>query len=479
MKEGISMRKNRSVLNTDAFDKRRFKEIFAMSPSIQRVTRESALPMFEPLLGDIWASLYKMKPQVLGEKVDDALRVNVTLITRLMADESFINYRHATRLDDLLSAIGTVKFGWVMHRWIMEQCVENEELHNMIQDISKIEKKLQQLDWQEKLKDKKEQLESYYIEAMNEFDGKLQQVLYDNNDSFSQALAQAVEETKQVKDDLTSLFGGGIGNGEAQLKKVPLRELLLLAEKMTVEKKMKEIAEWTGRFKQGTKKKRKTVNRASIERSGIILGNDSDKLLPIELGLFTHPITRLDFLRRFVEGQTMQYDLSGRDKLAKGPIVLCLDQSGSMYNLDSEAKGFTLALLSIAKKQRRDFCLILFSTTIEVCTYRKGNMKTTELIRLAQTFLGGGTNFELPLNQALETINESRFKRADIVFVTDGEFELADSFLETFNIEKKKKAFHVLSLVIGEQTRAVKSFSDKVVQVKEFNDQGSYAAFDL
>ena len=43
------------------------------------------------------------------------------------------------------------------------------------------------------------------------------------------------------------------------------------------------------------------------------------------------------------------------------------------------------------------------------------------MINLAQTFLGGGTNFALPLDQAMNVINESRFKQADIVFVTDGE----------------------------------------------------------
>ena len=43
------------------------------------------------------------------------------------------------------------------------------------------------------------------------------------------------------------------------------------------------------------------------------------------------------------------------------------------------------------------------------------------MISLAQTFLGGGTNFALPLERAMNVINESRFKQADLVFVTDGE----------------------------------------------------------
>jgi len=101
------------------------------------------------------------------------------------------------------------------------------------------------------------------------------------------------------------------------------------------------------------------------------------------------------------------------------------------------------------------------------------------MVNLAQTFLGGGTNFALPLDKAMNVINESRFKQADIVFVTDGEDRLRDSFLEAFNKEKKEKAFKVLSLVIGRSTNTVTQFSDKVVQVKDFDDEGSFTAFEI
>ena len=53
------------------------------------------------------------------------------------------------------------------------------------------------------------------------------------------------------------------------------------------------------------------------------------------------------------------------------------------------------------------------------------------MVNLAQTFLSGGTNFSLPLGKALSMINESRFKQADVVFVTDGEDRIRDSFLRS------------------------------------------------
>lgn len=135
--------------------------------------------------------------------------------------------------------------------------------------------------------------------------------------------------------------------------------------------------------------------------------------------------------------------------------------------------------MSIARKQKRDFCLILFSTRTQIFKYERGKIKSSDMINLAQTFLGGGTDFTLPLERAMNVINESRFKQADLIFVTDGEDRVKDSFLESFNKEKKEKEFNVLSLVIGSSINTVEQFSDKVVKIKDFDEEGSFTAFEL
>ena len=119
-----------------------------------------------------------------------------------------------------------------------------------------------------------------------------------------------------------------------------------------------------------------------------------------------------------------------------------------MRKLDSQSKGFALALLSIAKKQKRDFCLVLFSTRTVVKVYEKGKIKTEDLIELAQTFLSGGTDFNLPLIKAVSIIETSRFKKSDLIFITDGEDSLKDSFIKSFIRKKEKMDFNVLSLVL-------------------------------
>ena len=56
---------------------------------------------------------------------------------------------------------------------------------------------------------------------------------------------------------------------------------------------------------------------------------------------------------------------------------------------------------------------------------------------------------------------------------------IKDSFLEEFNKKKKEKAFNVLSFTIGSSANTVEQFSDKVVRVNDFEDEGSYAAFEI
>ena len=471
---------NLSVLNTDSFDKRRFKEIFEMSPGLQKVRGEGVLPMYEPLLADIWASLYKMKPEIRKSNVDNVLMVNKSLMERIMKDEYFVEYRNFTRLDDLSSAIATVKFAERTNQWLADQKEEDEKFQKQMQQLHSIQRKYLKQKRQENIENGALVSEENFTEAMTKFNEKLQWMLQNNSDSFSQALAHAMQETKQVKDSLKSLLGGySAGNSDAELKKIPLRDQISLAEKIATNKKMKEIADWAGRFKQIARNKQKPKQSDSIERSGVTLGNDVERLLPIELGLYIHPITKKDFLRRFVEGQTMQYEQKGKEVLGKGPIILCLRSIGKYAKARHPIQRLYVSSYVHCKKAKKGFLFNFVLFLHANFNFEKGKIESSDMINLAQTFLGGGTNFALPLDGALNVINESRFKQADIVFVTDGEDTVTAPFLEAFNRKKKEKNFKVLSLVIGSSIDTVEQFADKVIKVKDFDEEGSFTAFEI
>lgn len=93
----------------------------------------------------------------------------------------------------------------------------------------------------------------------------------------------------------------------------------------------------------------------------------------MELAQYASRFTKTDFLRRFAEGETLQYEQKGKEALGKGPIILCLDQFGSMSGLDTQFKGFALAQMSVALT-KRDFALILFSNQARTIEYPKGKI---------------------------------------------------------------------------------------------------------
>lgn len=455
---------NRSVVNTDAFDRRRFQEIFDMSEHLQRLEHEMDYPLFRALLGDVWACLYKMKPKIIECEIDSRLQMNLRFVQYIMAQDQFASFRRVTRLNDFASAIGVMKYGEMMKRWIAELKVRDDEFGRML-----VQKDYSNCEW--------DKLDDGVLQVLKE---AVERSVDENDNHLNDMTAALMQETKLLKFQLQSLLGGlKVGDGEASMRKIPFRHQLLLAEKMMEDQRLKEIAEWAGRFKKIAKKKQQIKTSESIEKSGVTIGNAVDALVPIEYSYYSHPLTKIDFLRRLAEGQTLQYEQQGREVLGRGPIVLCLDQSDSMSGLDAPSKGFSLALMSIAKQQRRDFCILLFSATTRMFIYKKGKVKVPELVKLAQTYLGGGTNYSRVLEEAMNVMKESRFRAADLILVTDGEGEVSDSLLTSFRQAKEEKGFKVLSLVIGQACESVKNFSDRVVQITDYNDEGAFIAFEV
>ncbi|MFC2946784.1 vWA domain-containing protein [Virgibacillus sediminis] len=470
-----------SVINTDKFDRRRFQKLYEISQGLQGLNDfDTPFPTYHALLNDIWGSLYKMKPELKDrEEVTSEFKTNHAFMQRIMEDESFEHYRETTRLDDLSSAIGTVQFGKKTKEWLEKQRAKNEALDQHMREMQHMRDQMEKQRRDHGAGEENKELKQDLQQQSEELHNHVEQALQKDKRSFEQAMEGAIQDTKDTKENLKSLMGGTkAGSGDAELKKMPLRDQLELADTMAVNTQMKEIADWAGRFKQIARKKQKSKHDKATSRSGVTLGNNPERLLPTELALYNES-TRTEFLRRFAKRTTRQHDTRGKDTLGRGPIILCLDQSGSMKSLDTQSKGFVIALMSIAKKQHRDFAFIPFSGSAYKYIFPKGKIYGKDMVQACENFLGGGTNFEAPLRKGIEVIRNSRFKKADIVFVTDGEAPISEGFLRYLNNQKGEKGFHVLTLLIGSSSKSVQIFSDKVLQVRDFTDEGSFTAFEI
>jgi uncharacterized protein with von Willebrand factor type A (vWA) domain len=157
------------------------------------------------------------------------------------------------------------------------------------------------------------------------------------------------------------------------------------------------------------------------------------------------------FLRKYQRGQIKQYQRREPIYKGMGDIICCLDESDSTGG-DPAAwgKAVALTLLEIAADSGRSFALIHFSRSRRFQTdlFRPGAYTMADKLRAAETFLGGGTNFQTPMNEAMRLMEAEGFENADIIFVTDGECELPDQYLEQLCAEQAAQRFTVTGVLL-------------------------------
>jgi len=223
--------------------------------------------------------------------------------------------------------------------------------------------------------------------------------------------------------------------------------------------------------------RKKVFERSSEELLEIEQGDALHRLLPHELLTLHHPVLRKDFYRRFLDQELLQYSLRGVEEKGKGPMIVCLDGSSSMSGeKEIWSKAVTLTLLEIARKQRRLFRSICFSsadTPLQVLDMNprdRYEVETKTIMDLAEYFPGGGTDFQKPLDAALECLRQSRFKKGDIIFITDGECQVDPEWAERFREEKEKLGFSLFSILIDmgpASLGTLKEFSDRISTIKQ------------
>ena len=160
-----------------------------------------------------------------------------------------------------------------------------------------------------------------------------------------------------------------------------------------------------------------------------------------------------------------------------GDIICCLDESGST---EGEAaawgKAVAMTLLEIAAESRRRFVLIHFagSSSCQVDIFRPGEYTLEDKLSAAETFLGGGTNFERPIREVIQLMDTEGFEKADVVFITDGECELPDACQQELQAAQAAYHFTVTGILLDEGQTAMdfslEPFCQKIYRTSELTD---------
>lgn len=281
----------------------------------------------------------------------------------------------------------------------------------------------------------------------------VQDSLRQNQDTISNLTARAgraaVREAEEVSSAL-NIWGEG---PDPDSPKQMAADMELVA-RVRQSETLGEIARQLGRLRELLAARRRNgYTYGRREKYTLELGGDLSRALALEFALLASPATVSLFLRKLQRKGLKQYRRREPVHRGRGDIICMLDESASAAGQAPWCKAVALALLDIAMGESRRFAIIHFSGEGDYKTdlFLPGHYRREDVLRAAETFLGGNTDYATPLREALRLMEREGFDQADLVFVTDGKCALSDEFLEEFHCRQKALGFQVTGILLDQQ----------------------------
>lgn len=307
-----------------------------------------------------------------------------------------------------------------------------------------------------------------------------------------EACRVAREAIEQADQAARGLYGEAWGRGthEGQARTTSKRALIEARDMVLRTRRGRGVLEAILREAGRLRRIRDRVRATRTQRGpgaiiGTELGRDPARVLPSELASLAAPgPLAVDFARRLVEGQALQFRTRQAVPAGRGPIVVCLDQSGSMAGpKEVWSKALVLCLLELASQEGRAFALIPFSSGEHgpACSPpwivpARRQASPQEILDQLEGFRSGGTDFEAPLREALRVIdaNAGELKLADVVFVTDGLAPISPEFGAEWSRRTQARGTQLHAILIGTSSAAcdLDPLADSAVRVPTLADEG-------
>ena len=505
-------------LESDGYDRRAWRDLGLASAPIRELIEagEKLVPHFGPLLQDLFCGLFKYNLIWLTpDSVRRSAILNRTILEQLVPSPAFELLKTRTLLDEDKAVIAALVVGEqvlemvraeklinrreMLDLWDLEH--QEADLENRAAALKNVEELAQQPPEAESdpstaaaMQKKIAELKDAAARAAKVSEARLNQKarMFDDQLKHSDQtelkrlqmrtaqLAEEIDRVAQDSHDFSLEFGQG--------GRVSANERLELGRHLARNKRLGELARLVGRFKQDARAlRRRTLDRGVAEAYDVERGNELGRLIPAELVAMHHPGLRADFLRRLLEGEILQYRLREDEQKGKGPMVVCIDVSSSMQG-DKElwAKAVSLTLMDIARRNRRLFRAVLFSSgpeslrVLDLNNVRRYQPELPKVLEMAEYFPGGGTDFQTPIDAAVALLEDKKLKRGDIVVITDGECSVAPEWLASLNERKERLKFSIFAVLVdvgSSELSTLAQFSDRVTSVKQLTVEGSRDIF--
>lgn len=458
-------------------------EGFASQQPISRFSRDKNTPDMESLAKDLFAALYS---PVLRRKDADAVKLkermlNKPLFEKIVGSDYFDELKGLCENKELPAYDAVSAFcNFLVRDFPAVDIPELRYLDVIEQLTAQAEKAIQAI--YDSRNGHKPASPQKLLFLYNRADRKLSQLehlmakIQKSTVQWTEALALAIETALQAASDQavqTHAIMEAWGSNNEEMRNTPMNQALLNYVKNS--KELQEIARLLGRYRELIANKRKnSYSYGRGEKYDLTTGNDITNCLSSELALLGMAETEILFMRRYEQKRLMQY--RKRDAIIKGrgDMIVLIDESGSTRSVAGWAKALALALLDIASRDGRKFAMVHFVSTDRIRTdlFEPGHYTPEAVMKAAEQFFGGGTNFEAPLKEALRLM-ESGYENADVTIITDGECALPEAFTEEFRKKTAACKATVTGILLdkgGPCGKSLEPFCDKIYHSSELTE---------
>lgn len=432
----------------------------------------------EQLTEDLFHCMYKVYPEINNKSdIVPENHLSHDILNSIVNKESFGKLRDSTVADLFNSTLSLSSVQDQAIQVIDQYARENQDIKDMMDNISKAKKEREKIEKAQEQNRDTSGLENKLEGILKDIKTSKENAQFAIGDMIDE-MTNGLSEVSQMVDDVNNLLDGFGGQDEAKVRKLPYDQKIKLADSFRNSNKFKNICDMLGRMTEMANKVGKKPSPYGHAVSDIGLGNKISKTLSSEKIKLTDKDLENDFYKKFVNKGLLEFKTDGTED-GKGPIVICLDESGSMRGERIIwAKAFCIACIQIASKQKRDCRVITFSNNVDrVYDFDKKKLDIDSLTIFCSRFSGGGTNFQDPLYKAIKTVSESKYKKADILFVTDGDpnHYVNDNLLDLIRKEKENKGFMIQSVLIDDYVDEsyVEPFSDTIIRISDLSEDGA------
>jgi hypothetical protein len=249
------------------------------------------------------------------------------------------------------------------------------------------------------------------------------------------------------------------------------------------------------------------------ETRGLCRSDDLARMLPSEACMLakgrTQPVAKRLFFAKFVQQSLLSYERDGwhvqptrvpnplirevRPTADRGPILLCIDTSGSMRGVREQvAKALTLECMRAAKEQERGCFVYCFSgpsdvRELELSVDAEGSID--RLLSFLEKVFNGGSDLNEPMKRCMDKLHKAEWSNSDVLIVSDGELRCPQEALMKQLVGAKDKwnlRVHGVVLPASQVIRAKKSdknedadADDAAARKKKSNDDEEQDGVDI